>query len=328
MISPNVMATVLLTGANGFVGQHLGAYLIQQGHRVIATTRRNDVAFDYAPMRIVSIGDIGATTDWSTALEGVDVVIHLAARVHVIQEQATARLATFREVNTVGTVRLAQQAAEAGVKRFVYLSSIKVNGESTTSWPFNENDLVTPQDPYAQSKWEAEQQLLALAAPTGMEVSIIRPPLVYGPKVRGNFLRLLGLAAKAWPLPLASINNRRSLVGIHNLCSLLEVCLHHPEAAGEVFLISDDQDLSTPQLLCMLAEAMGRPCRLVPFPPTVLAGISKLLGQQAVWTRLAGSLQVDISKARHKLGWQPVITVEQGVAETVAWYQETHLAGE
>jgi len=322
------MTTVLLTGANGFVGQHLGAFLVQQGHQVVATTRRNDFDFDYAPVRVVSIGDIGATADWSTALEGVDTVMHLAARVHVMREQATDPIAAFREVNTAGTVRLAQQAAEAGIKRFVYLSTIKVNGENTTTQPFSENDPASPEDPYAQSKWEAEQQLLALATQTGLEVSIVRPPLVYGPNVGGNFLRFLGLAAKAVPLPLASIDNRRSLVGIQNLCSLLEVCLHHPEAAGEVFLISDNRDLSTPQLLCLLATAMERPCRLMPFPPSVLAGVSKLLGQQAVWSRLAGSLQVDISKAKQKLGWQPVMSVEQGLTETAVWYQKTHLAEE
>jgi len=321
------MSTVLLTGANGFVGQHLGKYLIQRGYQVVATTRRNDFAFDYTPARIVSISDIGANADWTTALMEVDVVIHLAARVHVMQEKLADPLAAFRLVNTAGTLRLAQQAAQAGVNRFVYLSSIKVNGEGTTSQHFSENDPAAPEDPYAQSKWEAEQQLLALADQTGLEVSIIRPPLVFGPKVRGNFLRLLGLAAKAWPLPLASIGNRRSLVSVQNLCSLLEVCIHHPDAAGEVFLVSDDHDISTPQLLQMLAAAMGRPCRLIPFPPAILAGVSRLLGQEAAWARIAGSLQVDISKARDKLGWQPVMSLEQGLAETVAWYQKSHSAG-
>jgi nucleoside-diphosphate-sugar epimerase len=322
------MTTVLLTGANGFVGQHLGAFLVKQGHQIVAATRGEGLAFDYVPARIVPVGEIDSVTDWSTALDNVDVVIHLAARVHVMQEQAVDPLDAFRRINTAGTISLAEQAVDAGIKRFVYLSSIKVNGENTTTRPFNEHDPAAPEDPYAQSKWEAEQQLLALAKQTGLEVSIIRPPLVYGPKVGGNFLRLLGLATKAVPLPLASIDNRRSLVGIQNLCSLLEVCMHHPEATGEVFLVSDDRDLSTPQLLCLLAAAMGRPCRLVPFPPSVLAGISKLLGQQAVWARLAGSLQVDISKARSKLGWEPVVSVDQGLAETVAWYQKTHLARE
>ena len=318
--------TILLTGANGFVGQHLGKYLVNQGYQVIATTRRNEYDFNFTPQRIVSIGDIGATTDWSAALEEVDVVIHLAARVHVMREPAADPLAVFREANTAGTLRLAQQAAEVGVRRFVFLSSIKVNGESTTSRPFREDDPAIPEDPYGQSKWEAEQQLLALAAKTRMEVTIVRPPLVYGPEVRGNFLRLLGLAAKAWPVPLASIKNRRSLVGIHNLCNLLEVCIHHPMAADEVFLVSDDQDISTPQLLRMLATAMGRPCRLVPFPTSILAPVSKLLGQHAAWDRMAGSLLLDMNKARHKLGWQPVMSLEEGLAETAAWYLEKYLA--
>jgi len=322
------MSLILLTGANGFVGQHLGNYLINQGHQVVVTTRRNEFSFDYKPTRIASINDIGETADWSNVLKDIDVVIHLAARVHVMREQAVNPLAAFRQVNTAGTLRLAQQAADAGVKRFVFLSSIKVNGEATTTRPFNESDPLAPADPYAQSKCEAEQQLLTLADQTGLEVSIVRPPLVYGSKVRGNFLRLLGLAAKAWPLPLASIDNRRSLVSVQNLCSLLEVCTHHPRAAGEVFLVSDDHDISTPQLLRMLAAIMGRPCRLVPFPPAILVGASKLLGQQAVWARLAGSLQVDISKVREKLGWQPVTSLEQGLAETADWYQKSHLAKE
>jgi len=322
------MSRVLLTGANGFVGRHLGTFLMQQGHEIVAATRTETVALSYQPARVEPVGEIDAVTDWSTALDGVEVVIHLAARVHVMQDQAADPLAAFRQVNTIGSLRLAEQAADAGVKRLVYLSSIKVNGESTTSRAFCETDPAAPADPYAQSKWEAEQQLLGLAKRTGLEVTIIRPPLVYGPEVRGNFLRLLGLAAKAWPLPLASINNRRSLVSVQNLCSLLELCTHHPDAASEVFLVSDDRDVATPQLLRMLAAAMGRPCRLVPFPPAILAGISKLLGQKAIWARLAGSLQIDISKARNKLGWQPVMSLEQGLAETAAWYQKSHLAKE
>ncbi len=317
---------VLLTGANGFVGQHLGAHLVQQGHQVVAATRRDHGKLNYTPVRRVVVGKIDPATDWSAALEGVEVIIHLAARVHVMKDQTADPLSAFREVNTAGTLRLARQAADAGIKRFVYLSTIKVNGEQTTDHAFCETDPAAPMDPYALSKWEAEQQLLALAANTGLEVSIVRPPLVYGPQVRGNFLRLLGFVARAWPLPLASIRNRRSLVGIRNLCGLLEVCMQHPAAAGEVFLVADEQDLSTPELLRLLAAAMGRPCRLVPFPTALLASLSKLLGQQAIWARLAGSLQVDISKARHTLGWQPAIPVEQGMAETVAWYQKTNQA--
>ncbi|NNF95790.1 MAG: SDR family oxidoreductase [Halobacteria archaeon] len=326
------MTTILLTGANGFVGQHLGTYLLKQGYDVVAAVRQSNSRINFTPTSVVPVGDIDATTEWSTALERVDVIIHLAARVHVMQEQAADPsadpLATFRQVNTMGTIRLAQQAVEIGVKRLVYLSSIKVNGESTTTHPFTEQNEMAPEDPYARSKWEAEQNLLDLATQTGLEVSIIRPPLVYGPGVGGNFLRLLGLVARGWPLPLASIYNRRSLVGIRNLCNFIEVCTHHPRAAGEVFLVSDDQDISTPELMRLLATMMRRPYRLLPFPPSILAAASKLLGQQGIWERLAGSLQVDITKARQQLGWEPPFSLEQGLADTVDWYQKIHLASE
>jgi nucleoside-diphosphate-sugar epimerase len=322
------MSTILLTGANGFVGQHLGVYLLKQGYDVVAAVRQPNTSINFTPARLVAVGDIDATTDWSTALNEVEVVIHLAARVHVMQEQAEDPLATFRQVNTLGTLRLAQQAAEHGVKRFVYLSSIKVNGESTSATPFSEQNVTTPEDPYARSKWEAEQQLLDLAAQTGLEVSIIRPPLVYGAGVGGNFQRLLSLVARGWPLPLANIHNRRSLVGVQNLCSLLEVCVHHPAAANEVFMVSDGEDISTPELIRMLAVAMGKPCRLWPLATAMLAMASQLFGQRDAWQRLAGSLQVDISKARQQLGWEPPFSLEQGLAETVAWYQKSHLANE
>ena len=322
------MTTILLTGANGFVGQHLGAYLAKQGHQVIATLRRDDVVFDYTPAHVAKINVIDADTDWTTALEGVDVVIHLAARVHVMREKATDPLLEFRQMNVEGTVRLAQQAVEAGVRRMVFISSIKVNGEATITRPFTEQEDAIPEDPYAYSKWESEQHLMYVAAKTGLEVSIIRTPHLYATRERGHFKRLKRLAAKGWPLPLASIDNRRSLVGIENLCSLIEVCVRHPQAAGDVFLVSDGQDISTPELIRMLAETMKRPSRLLPFPTTILAGVSQLLGQRGAWERLAGSLQVDISKARQQLGWEPSISLERGLADTVDWYQKTHLAGE
>lgn len=322
------MTKILLTGANGFVGQHLGVHLLMQGYDVVAAVRQTNTRINFTPTSIVPVGDIDATTDWSTALEGVDVIIHLAARVHVMQEQAADPLAAFRQINTIGTIRLAQQAVENGIKRFVYLSSIKVNGESTLIHPFSEQNEMAPEDPYARSKWEAERQLLDLGTQTGLEVSIIRPPLVYGPGVGGNFQRLLTLVARGWPLPLASIHNRRSLVGIQNLCNFIDLCTYHPRAAGEIFLVSDGLDISTPELIRMLAKAMGKPYRLWPFPTVILAGASKLLGQQGAWERLAGSLQVNISKARQQLGWEPPFPLEQGLADTVDWYQKSHLASE
>ncbi len=320
------MSTILLTGANGFVGQHLGAYLVKQGHQVIATSRRDEVAFDYTLASIVKIGVINAKTDWKPALAGVEVVIHLAARVHIMRDKATDPFEEFLQVNTQGTKRLAEQAAEVGVKRFIYLSTIKVNGEGTISRPFCENDSTTPEDPYALSKWEAERGLLELAAQTGLEVSIIRPPLVYGSGVGGNFQRLLGLVAKAWPLPLAGVCNQRSLVGVNNLCNIIELCTRHPQAAGQVFLVSDGQDISTPELFRMLAKMMHRPYRLWPLPTWLLAVASQLLGQKRAWQRLAGSLQIDISKAQQLLDWEPPYSLEQGLADTVEWYQKSHLA--
>ena len=322
------MATILLTGATGFIGQHLGAFLEKQGHQIVATTRRRDVAFNYHPLRVAKIGLIDANTDWTSALEGVEVVVHLAARVHIMREKAANPSLEFSQMNAEGTLRLAQQAAESGVRRFVFLSSIKVNGEETKHQAFSEQEQSVPQDPYARSKWEAEKHLLQVAAQTGLEVSIIRPPLVYGAGVRGNFLSLLKLAHKGWPLPLASIDNRRSLVGIQNLCSLIELCGNHPRAAGEVFLVSDGQDVSTPELIRLLAKAMGQPCRLFPFPASVLESASKILGQSRIWSRLAGSLQVDISKARQQLGWEPPFSLERGLVDTVDWYRKTHLDNE
>ena len=320
------MTTILLTGANGFIGQHLGSYLLNQGYKVVAAVRQANSRLNFKPARVVPIGDIDANSEWSTALEGVDVVVHLAARVHVMQEQAADPLAAFRSINTIGTMRLAKQAVEKGVKRFIFLSSIKVNGESTTTRPFSEQNQVTPIDPYAQSKWEAEQQLLDLVTHSGLEVCIIRPPLVYGPGVGGNFQRLLDLVARDWPLPLAKIHNRRSLVSIQNLCNFIELCTHHPKAAREVFLVSDGQDVSTPELIRLLANMMGTPCRLWPFPTGILALASKLSGQSGSWERLASSLRLDISKARNQLGWEPPLSLEQGLVETVDWYQKTHLA--
>lgn len=320
------MSTILITGANGFVGQHLGAYLVTQGHQVVAATRGTDIDVSFSHSRIAPVGEIGVTTDWRAALEGVEVVIHLAARVHVMREQAVDPLTEFQRVNTDGTLSLARQAAEMGVKRLVYISSIKVNGERTQSIPFNEKDEVRPEDPYACSKYEAEQQLLDLTRQCELEVTIVRPPLVYGPGVGGNFQRLLGLAAKGWPLPLAGIHNQRSLINIWNLCNFLEVCSQHPRAAGEVFLIADGEDISTPDLIQKLAEGMEHRAHLFVFPKALLHVTAKLAGQEKVWERLAGSLQVNIGKSRQLLGWAPIVSLDEGLARTATWYQESSLA--
>ncbi|TFZ25192.1 nucleoside-diphosphate sugar epimerase [Stutzerimonas stutzeri] len=303
---------ILLTGATGFVGKALLAELARQELAIVATSRQAQQLA--GAERCIQMNDLNDDTDWQQALLGIDVVIHAAARVHELHEQAADPLAEFRRTNVDGTLALARQAAEAGVRRFVFISSIKVSGEQTCSGtPFRADDVPRPIDPYGISKLEAEVSLLALAAETGMEVVVVRPPLVYGPGVKGNFASMIKLVEKGLPLPLGAIHNKRSLVGINNLIDLLVRCLNHPAAANQVFLVSDGQDLSTTELLLGVAEAMGKPARLIPVPAGMLQFGAKLLGKKAMAQRLLGSLQVDISKTRELLGWTPPYTVEEGL---------------
>lgn len=263
------------------------------------------------------MGVIGPETDWSLALKNVSVVIHLAARVHVMREEATDSLPLYRQVNAAGTLNLARQAASVGVRRFVFLSSIKVNGEETpVGRPFTEEDIPAPCDPYAISKFEAEQDLRSLAAETGMEVVIMRPPLVYGPGVRANFLAMLKWLKKGMPLPLGSINNRRSLLGLDNLIDLIVTCLEHPAAANQTFLVADGEDLSTTELVKRLGDGLGRPARLIPMPDWLLKAGAAAVGKRNIAARLCGSLQVDISKARRLLGWTPPVSLDEGLRRT------------
>lgn len=308
---------MLITGSNGFVGHFLAHYLSDAEHDVIHTYRRLQDGLDTGNASHFAVGDIDAQTDWKLALGCVDIVVHLAARVHVMQETHTDPLQAFRSVNTSGTLNLARQAVIAGVKRFVYLSSIKVNGEQTFDTPFFADDELNPQDPYALSKFEAEQQLLALGTETGLEIVIIRPPLVYGPGVKGNFSRLIKLVEKSIPLPFSRINNSRSLVNIQNLCSLIQVCLSHPKAAGEVFLVSDGQDISTSELFEIIAKALDKKSRIFYLPKLWIYFASRLLNRSAEYERLFGSLQVDISKNEKLLGWVPSISVDEGISNAV-----------
>lgn len=315
--------TTLVTGANGFVGRALLAALVRHDVDVrTAIRQRNGIGPDDFNTRDLTcrIGDIGPATDWSVALDGVQSVVHLAARVHVMKESAEDPQAEFRRVNTLGTARLATMAAQAGVRRLVYVSTIKVNGEATVDDPFREDDTPQPSDPYAVSKWEAEQALRRISAETGMEVVIVRPPLVYGPGVAGNFLVMLKWLERGIPLPLANINNRRSLVGLQNLVSLLTVCLTHPRAAGEVFLASDGEDLSTSELLRRTAQSLGKSAHLFPLPVGLLRTIAKVLGKSGVYERLCGSLVVNSSKAHRLLRWSPVSSVEDELRRTADWY--------
>ena len=312
---------VLITGANGFIGRSFCERLPADGYQVRGAVR-GAAQMTALPSGVegVPVGDISAKTDWSEALGSIDGIVHLAARVHVMRESVADPIAVFRQVNVAGTERLARQAAEAGVKRLVYISSVKVNGEGRSD-PYTEMDRPEPQDPYAVSKWEAEQVLRDIAADTGLEVVILRPPMVYGPGAGGNFLRLLKFVKQGIPLPLASIKNRRSLIYVGNLIDAIITCLVHPKAAGETFLVSDGRDLSTPELIRLMAEAMGRKERLFPFPTGMLKAMGKITGRSAEIERVVGSLCVDSGKIRKMLGWKPGYTVEEGMREAVLWYK-------
>jgi nucleoside-diphosphate-sugar epimerase len=309
------MSQVLVTGATGFVGSTLVSRLDAEGVGVRGAVRREVPASgSFEPLMV---GAIDGATEWADALVGVDAVVHLAARVHVMDEVETDPREAFRRVNVEGTLRLARQAAEAGVKRFVFISSIKVNGEQTPlDTPFAADDDPAPSDAYGISKHEAEQGLLALAEDTGMEVVIIRPPLVYGPGVKANFLSMMRWVHKGVPLPLGAIHNRRSLVARANLVDLIVTCLEHPAAANQIFLAGDGEDLSTTELLQRMARALDKPARLLPVSMKFLEMAARLAGKQAVAQRLCGSLRVDISKARDLLGWNPPVSVDEALQET------------
>ena len=310
----------LITGANGFVGKALCAELLRQGQSVRAAVRSANTPIEN--LEVAAVGSIDGETDWTDALRGVDVVIHCAARVHVMRDTAANPLAEFRRVNTLGTEALARAAAQVGVKRFVFLSSIKVNGEETRGTAFTELDTANPQDSYAISKWEAEQALHRIAAETGMEVVVLRCPLVYGPGVKGNFLRLMQAVDRGIPLPLALAANHRSLIYLGNLISVIITCLERREAAGKTYLVSDGEDVSIAQLISQMALALGRPVRLWPCPVGLIKFVGKVTGKSDEVARLLGSLCIDSSKIRRELGWVPPHTLKQGLRETADWYRQ------
>lgn len=303
---------VMVTGATGFVGVALSAKLTASAYRIVPAVRNKSGLPDE-----VVVGNLNISTDWRSALADCDTVVHLAARVHVMEDTAENPLALYREVNTDATLNLARQAANAGVKRFVFISTIKVNGEGRET-PYREIDVPAPEDAYAISKWEAEQGLRRIAQETGLEVVILRPPLVYGPGVKANFLHLMKTVKKGWPLPLASIHNRRSLLYLGNFIDAIQLCVEHPAAAGQTFLLDDGQAVSTPDLVRAVARAMGRPARLLPVPVGALKLAGSLLGKRAAVERLTGSLCVDSSAIRTRLGWTPPFSMEAGLAATVA----------
>ena len=313
----------LVTGANGFVGNYLCAELLRQGHSVRAAVRSASSPIDNAEnAEVVVTGAIDGETNWADALRDVDTVIHLAARVHVMKDTAADPLAEFLKINLQGTANLAYQAAASGVKRLVYASSIKVNGEQTAETrPFVESDKPDPQDAYAASKWRAEQALQLVAQESGLEVVIVRPPLVYGPGVKGNFIKLLSTVGKGIPLPLASVRNKRSMIYLGNLVDALIACASHPDAAGKTYLVSDGEDISIPDLVRQLSTGLGKPARLFPLPVRLLRGLGRLFGKPEPVERIVGSLRVNNDLIRKELGWQPRFTLQQGLQETADWYK-------
>lgn len=307
---------VLLTGATGFVGSSLLQRVSADARfAAVAAVRRLPVSLDVEQhAEAFAVGDLAASTDWTAALVDVDIVIHAAARAHIMSDDALDPLVEYRRVNVDGTMALARQAATAGVKRFVYISSIKVNGEQTElGSKFKANADPAPEDAYGMSKLEAENALLQLSTETGMELVIIRPPLVYGAGVKGNFATMAKLVAKGLPLPLGAIHNKRSLVALDNLVDLIITCIDHPAAVNQIFLAGDGEDISTTQLLRGVAKAMGKPSRLIPIPASWLMMAATVLGKKAVAQRLLGSLQVDISKAQQLLSWTPPLSVAEGL---------------
>ena len=308
---------ILITGATGFIGRKLVDTLSKDATIKVVATSRHEFEQTAQNIETVKVPDLSESNHWSEVLDGVSHVVHLAARVHIMQDKSADPLHEYRKANTDGTISLARQAAAVGVKRFIFLSTIKVNGEKTElGSPFRESDSVAPTDPYAISKWETEQRLYDISKNTGMEIVIIRPPLVYGSGVKANFRTIINLVNKGIPLPLGAADcNKRSLVAIDNLVDFIIVCLQHPAAINQVFLVSDGEDLSIKNLIQRIAHASGKTARLLPVPLWQMRKAAQLLGKTAVTDRLLDSLQVDISKARKMLDWTPPVVIDQALKE-------------
>lgn len=308
--------TILVTGASGFVGRALLPRLASEGYRVRAAVRRPDSGLP-AGAAPVAIGDLTDEPDWRRALAGVDAVVHLAARAHVLAERSPDAFALYHAANTIPTLRLAEAAAAAGLRRLVFISSVRVHGSRTVGAPFDEASPLAAEDPYGRSKADAERGLAEIARASGLEVVVLRPPLVYGPGARGNFARLARLVARGVALPLGAVRNRRSLVYVGNLADAIVRSVAHPAAAGRTFMVSDGEDLSTAELVRRIARALGRPPRLVPVPPALLRAAGALAGRREDVARLLDDLAVDSSLLRRALGWTPPYTLDEGLAATM-----------
>jgi len=313
---------ILVTGGSGFVGRSVCERIGSGEIDVFPVVRSPDKAASRS--KCIIVPDIGPDTGWQKFLSGTDVIVHTAARVHVAKDTAADPLAAYRHINVAGTLNLARQAADAGVRRFIFLSSIKVNGDNTTfARPFHADDQANPGDAYGRSKYEAEVELQHLSQVSGMDVVVIRPPLVYGPGVRANFLTMMRWVHRGWPVPFGNVENRRSLVALDNLVDLIKTCCVHPAAANQVFLVSDDEDVSTTELFRRIGVALRRPARFVPLPPALVRAIAAVAGKQGQVARLLGSLQVDIDKTRKRLGWSPVVSMEVALEETTRQYLDS-----
>ena len=310
---------ILVTGVSGFVGQSLIRELKLKNIRFVGIVRELSLSnLD----EMIEVSDFSIPNVWQKPLANCDVVIHLAARVHVMREANVSPLKAFLDVNLKGTLSLAEAAAKAGVKRFVYVSSIKVNGEFTTTNKFTETDIPEPLDPYAISKWEAEKALRKIEQEKGMEVVILRPPLIYGPGVKANFASLLKLVDKGLPLPFLAIKNRRSLIFLDNFVDAVVTCIAHPNAAGKTYLVSDGEDVSMAQLVRKIAVSLNKPSYLFYFPLIVIRLFAKLIGKAASINRLTESLVIDSSKIRKELEWQPPFSIDQGLKITADAYRK------